>query len=328
MLLIKDIDMSKLFIKFNEDNGLSSKLSNIRETDQHQYIKSLPIDTYSRKIKDIEISLKNLVTYSNTLIGYNEGSEHPIKSYVQALASFYDNIFRILKYTQDLKNIDDSNNSIAWVRKNGTKVNKSFSRKTWTQQNLISRIDNKIKHDDVRIKECEINKTYVSKSTGIESTENIKGFFINSIIDNKELWGPDPEIHTYLDKVTATAFSYNFFMLNTCYSLLYWLEVLGEILNKNLSKNPPYQDTSLSNILYIVSEIEEKFFPDEYKKAYVQVIKKEDGFSINYPYRYPKLKKDRLLLQGRVTGGMDFNSRTSSSKQKIPYLNLAEKYWQ
>jgi len=320
--------MSKLFIKFNEDNGLSSKLSNIRETDQHKYIKSLPIDIYSRKIKDIELSIKNLINYSNTPIGYHESSEHPVKSYIQSLSSFYDNIFRILKYTQDLESINDSNNSIVWIRKNGNKANKSFFRKTEVQQKLISQIDNKIKHDDVRIKECEINKTYVSKFTGIESSENIKGFFINSIIDDKGFWGPDPEIHNYIDKVTATAFSYNSFILHTCYSLLHWIEVLGKTLDEGLSEDSSYQNSSLSNILNMVSDIEESFFPDEYKKAYVQVVKKENGFNINYPYSYPKLKKDRLLLEGRVIGGMDFNPRTGSSKQKIPYLNLAKAHWQ
>lgn len=320
--------MSKLFVGFNEDNGLSSKLLNIKETNQHKHIKSLPIDIYSRKIKDIELSLKNLIDYSVAPIGYSESSEHPVKSYIQALASFYDNIFRILKYTQDIDNVKDSSNSIAWIRKNGNELNKSFFKNTETQQKLISKIDNKIKHDDVRVKECEINKTFISKSTGIESKENIKGFFINSIIDDEGLWGPDPEIHQYLDKITATAFSYNFFILTTCYSFLHWLEILGKILVKYPSKNNTYQDSSLSNILNMVSKIEEVFFPDEYKKAYAKVVKQEDGFSIIYPYSYPKLKKDKLLLEGRVIGEMDFNPRTSSSKQKIPYLNLSKHYWQ
>ena len=320
--------MSKLFIKFNEDNGLSSKLSNIKETDQHRYIKSLPIDVYSRKIKDIEISLKNLIDYSNNPIGYSESSEHPVKSYVQALASFYDNIFRILKYTQDLNNVKDSNNSIAWIRKNGTKLNKSFFKNTQIQQKLISQIDNKFKHDDVRIKECEINKRFISKSTGVESSENIKGFFVNSMINDEGFWEPDPEVHHYMGKLTATAFSYNSFILNTCYSLFHWLDILGKILDKNLPENNSYQNLSLSNILHIISQVEEKFFPDEYKRAYIQVTKKDNGFSIEYPYSYPNLKKNRLLLEVRVTGGMDFNPRTSSSNQKIPYMNLTESCWQ
>lgn len=320
--------MSKLFIGFNEDNGLSNKLSNVRETNQHQHIKSLPIDIYTRKIKDIELSLKNLIDYSAAPIGYSESSEHPVKSYIQALASFYDNIFRILKYTQDLNDSDDSNNSILWIKKNGNNVNKSFFTKTQAQQRLISQIDNKFKHDDVRIKECEINKTFVSKSTSIETSENVKGFFVNSMIDDKGFWGPDPKIHNYIDEITATAFSYNFFILNTCYSLLRWLEVLGKILNKVSSKKPSYQNHSLNNILNMISEIEEVFFPDEYKKAYIKVVKKETGFSITYPYNYPKLKRDKILINYGVLGGMDINPRTSTSKQKIPYLNLAEKYWQ
>lgn len=326
--MFEGVNMSKLFIKLNEDNGLSSKLSDVRETAQHQYIKTLPIDTYIRKIKDVETSLKNLINYSRSPVEYSENPEHPVKSYIQSLASFYDNIFRILKYTQDLNDRNDLENAIIWIKKNGTNLNKSFFRKTQTQQLLISRIDNKLKHDDVTIKEYEISKTFISKSTGIETSESIKGFFVNSMLDDKGFWGPDPKIHDYIDEITATAFSYNFFILNTCYSLLHWLEVLGKILKKDLSKKSSYQNHSLSNILNMVSDIEESFFPDEYKKAYVQVIKKESGFSIKYPYNFPKLKKDRILLEGRIIGGMDFNPRTSSSKQKIPYFNLAEKYWQ
>lgn len=326
--MFEGINMSKLFIKFNEDNELSSKLSDVRETAQHQYIKNLPIDTYVRKIRDVELSLKTLINYSRSPIEYSESPEHPVKSYIQSLASFYDNIFRILKYTQNLDDKTDLENAIIWINKNGNKLNKSFFRKTQMQQRLISRIDNKLKHDDVRIKECEISKKFISKSTGIETSENIKGFFVNSMVDDKGFWGPDPKIHNYIDDITATAFSYNFFILNTCYSLLHWLEVLGNILKKDLSKKSSYQNHSLSNILNMVSGIEENFFPDEYKKAYVKVIKEKEGFSINYPYNFPKLKKDRLLLEGRIIGGMDFNPRTSSSKQKIPYFNLAEKHWQ
>ncbi len=320
--------MSKLFIGFNEDNGLSNKLSNVKETNQHKHIKSLPIDIYSRKIKDIELSLKNLIDYSKSSIEYSESPEHPVKSYIQSLASFYDNIFRILKYTQDLDSSKDSENAIVWIKEKGTNVNKSFFRKTQEQQRLISRIDNKLKHDDVRIKECGMSKTFISKSTGAETSENIKGFFVNSMIDDEGFWGPDPKIHDYIDKITATAFSYNFFILSTCYSLMHWLEVLAKILKKDSSKKPSYQNNSLSNILNMVTDIEESFFPDEYKKAYIKVVKKESGFSIKYPYNFSKLKKDRLLLEGRITGGMDYNPRTSSSKQKIPYFNLAEKYWQ
>ena len=151
---------------------------------------------------------------------------HPVKEYVQALASFYDNLFRIIKYTQDIGSKTDSNNAIRWIIDHGTKKNKSFFKQTRSQQELISKIDNKFKHDDIEVKNCEITKTYFSKSKKVEIESSVKGFYINTAIDTVGLWAPDPEIHTYIDEITATAFS---LLLNTCYSLVHWLNVMKKL---------------------------------------------------------------------------------------------------
>lgn len=319
--------MTKLTVLLDTNTNLTNKLSSIRETQEHEYIQALPIDTYLRKMSDVKQSLQELVNYSKNPLPYNTSVSHPLKSYVQSLSAFYDNIFRILKYTQNMEGKKDMASAINWIKNNGSPSNKSFFDKTKSQQELISKIDNKIKHDDVRIVDFHIKKTYLnipSKQTYIELVE---GFYINAVIDKEDLWGPDPTIHSYIDGKIATAISYNFFILNTCYSLIHWLKILGSILKKGNKNLPKVVDTSLATILEIASSIEENFFPDEYKKAYLSVCKTDEGYKIEYPYQFKGNGKEKLLIEGVISGRMDANARTNTVNQKMPYFNMPSDYW-
>ena len=315
-----------LNVPIDTDMGLTAKLLRIRETQQHEKIQGIPIDIYAKSMTRVERALKELIKHTNNIPEKSDSLNHPVKTYIQALTSFYDNIFRILKYSQDLGSKADNNNSIAWLRDNGSIANKKFFKNTRTQQILISKIDNKLKHEIAEIVEFELVRTYIDKVTKIKSTENIEGFYINAAIGEKDLWGPDPDVHTYLDDITATAISYNFFIVNTCHSLIHWLRVLSSILNNSDENLAESVNSSLTNILMIVSDIKEEFFIDEYKKAYVKISFVGEKYHIVYPYKFKQKIKNRKFLEDNLSAIIDVNPRTGLANQKIPYINIASKH--
>lgn len=319
--------MTKTTMLFDANTDLTNKLSSIRETQEHEYIQALPIDTYLRKISDVKQSLQELVNYSKNPLSYNTSISHPLKSYVQSLSAFYDNIFRILKYTHSMEGKKDKADAINWIKNHGSLSSQGFFKKTKVQQDLISRIDNKLKHDDVKIIDFHIEKKYLDIPTKQTHVELVEGFYINAVIDKEDLWGPDPSIHSYIDGKIATATSYNFFILNTCYSLIHWLKTLSSMLKKGNKGLPKVVDSSLATILDIASNIEENFFPDEYNKAYLSICKTNKGYVLDYPYRFKVRSKDRLLIEGVISGRMDANTRTNTANQKMPYFNMPSDYW-
>lgn len=318
--------MPTINIPFDTDMGLTAKLLQIRETKQHQKIQALPIDIYIKNIIKVEQSLQALVEHTDKIPEHSKDLNHPIKTYVQALATLYDNIFRILKYSQELGTKKDNPNSISWIQRYGSIANKKFYEDTKIQQKLINKIDNKIKHDVVEIIEFKLQRTYLDRVTKIKSLENIEGFYINAAIGEKDLWGPDPDIHPNLDNITATAISYNFFILSTCYSLIHWLKTLSSILNKKNKDSEKSVNSSLTNILMMASQIKEEFFLDEYKKAYANILSIDDKYQITYPYQFKRNLKNRVYLGDSLLATINTNPRTGLANQKLPYMNLDSKH--
>lgn len=211
---------------------------------------------------------------------------------------------------------EDNKDITIWLKAIRSQVYTEFSGRTKAAHKIFRDISNKIKHGHVSIKTLTVEN---------HSREDVRGFYVCSIIGDNDLRGPDNDIHKpYYG--CATAFSYNHFILYSIGCIFEYTNHLNKILFKKQSTSKRINN-DITKIL-LCQNLQHAFFPDEYSKPYAFIKEQKDGrIILKYPHRYKPTKKEVFQNIYSVKSAMDFNQRTCSSHAKLPYLQLTRKRW-
>lgn len=275
------------------------------------FLHAHPADILRGKLSNVSKSLEKLL---KTIDDDPFQSEKFLltKTYITEIDSLYDSLFLIIKSLTP-EDGEDNKDSLQWLKKNKPDSYVFFNGATKKNHELIRKISNKLKHDSSEIRSVILNN---------HNNIKVEGFYINSVIGEKDMQSPDPDIHPKY-KGCATAFSYNHFILYSLNTMYLNLEKLNSALFN--SKKCSIETHGLFEIIKEASIINKQFFPDEYSRAFLNIKEKDGSFIIMPTYRYKKENKENVNLITNFKHLLLNNPRTNTAKATIPYLPLLYK---
>ena len=282
-----------------------------------KYLHPHPADILRAKVTDLGRYLEQLYEKINDEIVYDDMRIELIKNYILALNSLYDSFFLIIKSLTPA-NIEDNKDAHQWLKILKPKAYISFVGSTKLQHQIIRKISNKLKHDHANIILMKLIN---------HNKKTVYGFYVNSVIGEDDLNGPDTEIHLNYKKISnhcSTAFSFNHFLLYSLNSIIHFLEKLNVALF-NSKKNKKHAFLEYSKLIKLASKLEHEFYPDEYSRSYLNIKPQDNGFALMKTYRYKKTKGEDVDRIYSSSPYLFFNQRTSSSHTKFPYLQLLKR---
>jgi hypothetical protein len=295
--------------------ALHTNLRQLKVADLKHKIRH-PVETLDLKIKKITNALKvldeelNTKNKEGTQLDFDGSVEKKIFDYVQALDELYDSSFLIIKSLNETVKSDNTN-AILWCKENSNSYFSEFKGSVDRYHNIIRTISNKIKHDSLK----------ADFVTLVDNKKNkISGFYFSNIIGENNLNGADLDIHQEYQG-SSTAYSYNYFIKFTVGFVFYLLDKLNSVLFKNKKlKNEDF--VAWSEILSVIS-IGEKyqplFFPDEFEKYDMSLIRNKKSFSITFPHKSSK-KIGSFITSVKPTFRMSHIGGESCNK--FPYHTL------
>ena len=303
----------QLNIKKNQSIKLLNNLHNL--TEEKSYYKKhrirFPADLLNEKIKKVNLSLTELLSKIDIYEGFDNGEfEKTIFDYVKYLDDLNDSLLQIMKALTPFKNdYEDIKDVDKWLKEYNSEKYTMFKDATFADNDFIRISSNNIKHGNVRITTLElVNHKY----------KKVRGFYFSDILDENELFGPKPEIHKHY-KNTMTAFSFNHFLLRTAGVValnFYWLNKI--IFKKEKAKINNDHNCIMHSFFSKFKDIEEEFFPDEYRVKYAKIVQNHTHITIMYQ-RY--LKNEKFDDIKSIMPTFKFNGNKKSN-EKIPYLSL------
>lgn len=241
-----------------------------------------PVEIFDIKIKKIVAALKELnrdvqaKRESCTQFDIDELTTKKIFDYVQTIDELYDSAFLMIKsLNATIKK--DNKNAIIWCKENCNVTYSDFRGSVDRYHDLIRVISNKAKHDSLR----------VDFVTLIDNKNNeMLGFYFSNVIGENNLNGADVDIHQQY-KESSTAFSYNYFISFTIGLIFYIMDKLNASLFKEVKlKNTDYIAWNEGlELLKILGDYNENFFPDEYNKYCTKLEKNKHTMNVRFPYK-------------------------------------------
>jgi hypothetical protein len=305
-------------IKITETNGillyrnLCEAASNKMFHEKHSIPLSHPADILYKKFNALSDKLIRLIETRNSDIYENDKIENT-KSFILEMDSFYDSLLLIIKcFTEP--NGTDNRDVTKWLSKN-YQYNK-FKDSTSSHHETFRKMSNVIKHDDIE---------FTLLTVVNHNEHNVAGFYIKRAVSENDLRGSCRTIHSVYkknNKENDTAFSYNHFILHSIGCIFHYMDKLNSILFDKAKSQSNKKFTEPLRVLKAAQEIEQQFYPDEYKRPYALIKEVPYGSSINFPFRYAKRPSEDFDNIKSFAPCLFFNQRTGKAADRLPYFHL------
>lgn len=308
----------ELNIKQGQSVKLINNLFNIpAEKEYYKKYKLVhPASLLLNKLKKIKLSLDDIlvlkqeIEQNNNIMNFDIRYEKVIFDYIKALDELNDSYLFVIKattlYNYDYKFYKDVNE---WLKINNIENYKKYKSATFQENSFIRLLGDHVKHDDVKVAFLYLENF---------NHQKIYGFYLYDVIDEDEMHGPNPNIHVEY-KNSSTAFSFNNFILKTLGIISYNMFWLNKIIF-NKEKLKPYRDNILYELFSKSRTLEKLFFPDEYDKKYLHIVKNRDSLNLRYE-KYLGLNNDIVKIEN-IEWGISVIENKNYAKNKLPYLPL------
>lgn len=267
------------------------------------------------KVKKLNLALDDILLVKKEIEENNNSMDFDLKyekvifDYIKMIDELNDTYLLVIKsmtpYKYDYKNHKDVNE---WLKVNEVENYKKYKDATFTENSYIRLLGDFVKHDDVRVAFLLMNNYKNNK---------VFGFYLYDVLDENELHGPNPKIHQEYKK-SSTAFSFNHFILKTLGIVAYNLFWLNKIIFQK-EKSKPFRDNTLYGLFKKVADLNTDFFPDEYQKKYLWIVKNKDFLTLKYQ-KY--IGKENFDIIDNIKWSVKMFEHKNESNNRLPYLPL------
>lgn len=291
-------------------------------SEKHSIILPHPADIIREKIDSLEKSLRRLhksIADKKTAPDSSSNNDNEIiqntKDFIISFDGFYDSTALIIKcFAKPVE--PDNKNAFIWLAANKSLAYQKFLGATKSNHKLFSSMADVIKHSH-----ADISLITVKNHKNVE----VLGFYIKKVIGEGDLRGPDPSIHPLYREVVHTAISFNHLSLNAIGLIFHYIHWLNKSIFGGIKPKKEHPFSALYLLVSNSKVIDEQFFPDEYLKTYGRISVGDQGFKVEYPYKYLRQLNENWNLIKSTNGPLLVNERTNISHSVLPYLQLIYK---